>query len=145
MHARWLVRYTSIMAIEVVLQQALEMPPEERVELVERLIDSLEKSEVELSAEELAHIDDAIADADRAIERGGLILLIPCSRTPQRALVFAGVSAPVQHRVSRSAQIAHLNKIRFLCRRHSQARSCGRICAKLRADSRPQRYDTLEG
>lgn len=61
------------MAIEAVLQQVLKMPAEERAELVEHLIASLEDDEVELSAEELAHLDEAIADADRAIERGELI------------------------------------------------------------------------
>lgn len=40
--------------------------------MVERLIDSLD-NEVELPAEELARLDDAIADADRAVERGELI------------------------------------------------------------------------
>jgi hypothetical protein len=34
---RRLVRYTSTMAIEAVLQQVLSMPAEERAELVERL------------------------------------------------------------------------------------------------------------
>ena len=61
------------MAIEAVLQQVLKMPAEERAELVEHLIDSLEDDEVELSSEELAHLDEAIADADRAVERGELI------------------------------------------------------------------------
>jgi hypothetical protein len=60
------------MAIEAVLQQVLKMPADERAELVERLIDSLD-DEVELSAEELARLDEAIADADRAVERGELI------------------------------------------------------------------------
>jgi putative addiction module component (TIGR02574 family) len=60
------------MAIEAVLQEVLKMPPEERAELVERLIDSLD-DEVELSAEELAQLDEAIADADHAVERGELI------------------------------------------------------------------------
>jgi hypothetical protein len=60
------------MAIEAVLQQVLKMPAEERAELVERVIDSLD-DEVELSAEELAELDEAIADADRAVERGELI------------------------------------------------------------------------
>ena len=60
------------MAIEAVLQQVLKLPADERVELVERLIDSLD-DEVELSAEELAQLDEAIADADRAVERGELI------------------------------------------------------------------------
>jgi hypothetical protein len=61
------------MAIEAVLEQILRMPVEERAELVDRLIDSLGEDEVELSAEELAHLDEAIADADRAVERGELI------------------------------------------------------------------------
>lgn len=60
------------MAIEAVLQQVLKMPADERAELVERLIDSLD-DEVELSSEELAQLDEAIADADRAVERGELI------------------------------------------------------------------------
>jgi len=59
--------------IEAVLQEVLKMPADERVELVERLIDSLDADEVELSAEELAQLDEAIADADRAVERGELI------------------------------------------------------------------------
>jgi hypothetical protein len=66
------VRYILTMAIEAVLQQVLKMPADERAELVERLIDSLD-DEVELSAEELARLDEAIADADRAVERGELI------------------------------------------------------------------------
>jgi hypothetical protein len=61
------------MAIEAVLQQVLQMPAGERAELVEHLIDSLEDEEVELSSEELAHLDEAIAEADRAVERGELI------------------------------------------------------------------------
>ena len=61
------------MAIEAVLQQVLKMPADERAELVERLIDSLSEDEIELSAEELAQLDDAIADADRAVEQGQLI------------------------------------------------------------------------
>jgi hypothetical protein len=61
------------MAIEAVLQEVLKMPAEDRAELVEHLIDSLHDHEVELSAEELAQLDDAIADADRAVERGELI------------------------------------------------------------------------
>jgi hypothetical protein len=66
------LRYILTMAIEAVLQQVLKMPAEERAELVERLIDSLD-GEVELSAEELAQLDEAIADADRSVERGELI------------------------------------------------------------------------
>lgn len=45
---------------------------DERAELIEHLIDSLEDEEVELSAEELAHLDLAIADADLAVARGEL-------------------------------------------------------------------------
>jgi hypothetical protein len=67
------MRYIRAMAIEAVLQQVLKMPVEERAELVEYLIDSLEDDEVELSPEELAHLDEAIADADRAVERGELV------------------------------------------------------------------------
>lgn len=72
-YVRRFVRYIWAVAIEAVLQQVLKMPAEERAELVEHLIDSLEDDEVELSAEELAHLDEAIADADRAVERGELI------------------------------------------------------------------------
>lgn len=61
------------MAIEAVLEEALKMPAEERAELVERLIDSLDDNEVELSPEELAELDDALVDADHAVERGELI------------------------------------------------------------------------
>jgi hypothetical protein len=61
------------MAIEAVLQVVLKMPADERAELIERLIDSLSEDEIELSAEELAQLDDAIADADRAVEQGQLI------------------------------------------------------------------------
>ena len=61
------------MAIEAVLQQVLKMPADERAELVEHLIDSLEDEEVELSAEELAHLDEAIAETNCAVERGELI------------------------------------------------------------------------
>lgn len=72
-YVRRLVRYIRVMAIEAVLQQVLKMPADERAELVEHLIDSLEDEEVELSAEELAHLDEAIAEADRAVEHGELI------------------------------------------------------------------------
>jgi hypothetical protein len=41
--------------------------------LVEGVIDSLEDDEVELSADELAPLDDAAMDADRAAERGELL------------------------------------------------------------------------
>ena len=71
-YVRRLVRYIWAMAIEAV-QQVLKMPADERAELVEYLIDSLEDEEDELSAEELAHLDEAIAEADRAVERGELI------------------------------------------------------------------------
>lgn len=72
-YVRPLVRYISEMAIEAVLQVVLKMPADERAELIERLIDSLSEDEIELSAEELAQLDDAIADADRAVEQGQLI------------------------------------------------------------------------
>jgi hypothetical protein len=68
-----LVEYTSTVAIEAVLQEVLKMPADERAELVERLIDSLDDDEIELSAGELAQLDEAISDADRAVERGELI------------------------------------------------------------------------
>ncbi len=61
------------MAIEAVLQEVLKMPLEERAELVEHLIDSFDHDEVELSAEGLAQLDEAIVDADRVVERGELI------------------------------------------------------------------------
>ncbi|HEU4734850.1 MAG TPA: addiction module protein [Kofleriaceae bacterium] len=61
------------MAFEAVLQEALTMSAEERAELVEHLIDSIEDNEVELSAEELGELDDALVDADRAAARGDLI------------------------------------------------------------------------
>ena len=73
MYVCGLVRYTPIVAIEAVLHEVLQLPADERAELVERLIDSLDEDEVELSAEELAQLDEAIADADRAVERGELI------------------------------------------------------------------------
>jgi hypothetical protein len=60
-------------AIEAILEEALKMPAEERAELVERLIDNLDDNEVELSPEELAELDDALVDADHAVERGELI------------------------------------------------------------------------
>jgi putative addiction module component (TIGR02574 family) len=60
-------------AFEAVLQEVLKMPTEERAELVEHLIDSLDDDEVELSAEALVQLDDALVDADRAAERGQLI------------------------------------------------------------------------
>jgi hypothetical protein len=41
--------------------------------LVERLIDSLDDNDVTRSAEELVQLDEALADADRAAERGELI------------------------------------------------------------------------
>lgn len=61
------------MAIEAILEEALKMRAEERIELVERLIDSLNDDCVELSPEELADLDDALVDANRAVERGELI------------------------------------------------------------------------
>jgi putative addiction module component (TIGR02574 family) len=72
-HDCWFVRYIPPVAFEAVLQEALEMPAEERTELVERLIDSLDDNEVELSAEELAELDDALVDADGAAARAELI------------------------------------------------------------------------
>lgn len=42
------VRYICIMVSKAVLQQVLEMPADERAELIEHLIDSLEDEEVEL-------------------------------------------------------------------------------------------------
>jgi putative addiction module component (TIGR02574 family) len=68
-----LVQYISIVAIEAVIQEVLKMPADERAELVEHLIDRLDDHEVELSADELAQLDEAIADADRAVEHGELI------------------------------------------------------------------------
>lgn len=67
------VRYTSHVAFEAVLREALKMPAEDRAELIERLIDSLDDNEVKLSAEEATQLDEALADADRAAERGELI------------------------------------------------------------------------
>ena len=67
------MRYVSAVAIESVLQQVLKMPADERAELVERVIDSLDDDQVELSPDELAQLDEAIADADCAVERGDLI------------------------------------------------------------------------
>lgn len=66
--ARGFVQYISTVAIEAVLQEALKMSADERAELIERLIDSLDGDEVELAAEELVQLDDAIADSDRAVE-----------------------------------------------------------------------------
>ena len=40
------MRYNSVVAIEAVLDEALRLPEEERAELVSRLLDSLEDSEV---------------------------------------------------------------------------------------------------
>lgn len=62
-----------IVAIEAVLQAALQLPVDERAELVERLIDSLCDDKVELSTDELVYLDEAIADADRAVERGQMV------------------------------------------------------------------------
>lgn len=61
------------MAFETVLQEALRLSSSQRAELIEHLIDSLEH-EVDLSAEELALLNDALADADRAVELRELIL-----------------------------------------------------------------------
>lgn len=72
-YVRWFVRYISTVAVEAMLQELLKMSADERAELVERLIDSVDGNEAELSAEELAQLDEAIADADRAVERGELI------------------------------------------------------------------------
>jgi hypothetical protein len=68
MYVREWMGYVATVAIEEFVQAALELPADERTELVERLIDSLGDDEVELSAEELVHLDEAIADADRAVE-----------------------------------------------------------------------------
>lgn len=51
------------------------MSVEERAELIEHVIDSLDDNEVELSVEELAELDDALVEAERATRRGELI---PC-------------------------------------------------------------------
>lgn len=66
------VRYIAAMTIDAVLEQALHLSMEDRRKLVERLIDSCD-DEVDLSAEELTQLDEAIVDADRAVERGELI------------------------------------------------------------------------
>jgi putative addiction module component (TIGR02574 family) len=68
-----IARYSSSVVIEAVIHQVLQLPADERIELVERLIDSLDDDEVELSAEELAQLDEALSDGDRAVERGELI------------------------------------------------------------------------
>ena len=49
------------------------MSVEERAELIAHLIDSLDDNEVELSAEELPELDDALVEADRSAGRGELI------------------------------------------------------------------------
>jgi putative addiction module component (TIGR02574 family) len=49
--------------------EVLALPIDEREELVQALLDSLEDG-CELSPEELATLDEAIAEADEAIERG---------------------------------------------------------------------------
>lgn len=74
-HDCWFVRYLLSVAFEATLQEALKMSADDRAELIERLIDSLDNNEVDLSAEELTALDDALVDADRAAERGELI---PC-------------------------------------------------------------------
>jgi uncharacterized protein YigA (DUF484 family) len=67
------LQYIARVAFEAVLQDVLEVPAEKRVELVERVIDSLGDDEVELSADELAQLDDAATAADRAVERRELL------------------------------------------------------------------------
>jgi hypothetical protein len=67
------VRYIAIMAIEAVLHKVLQSPANERAELLERLLDSLGDDEVEISAEELAELDEAISDACHASSLGELI------------------------------------------------------------------------
>lgn len=59
-------------AFEAVLQEVLEMPAEKHAWLVERAVGSPD-DEVELSADELAQLDDTAMDADRAAERGELL------------------------------------------------------------------------
>ena len=54
------------------LEQLLKMPAEERAELVEHLVDSLADEEVDI-ATELPELDEAIIEADRAVERKELI------------------------------------------------------------------------
>jgi putative addiction module component (TIGR02574 family) len=49
--------------------EALALSIEEREELVQALLDSLEDG-CELPPDELAELDEAIADADEAIDRG---------------------------------------------------------------------------
>ena len=63
------------MAIEAVLDEVLKLPLEERAELVERLIDSLDDDEraCDLSSDDLAKLDEALGDADRAADRDELI------------------------------------------------------------------------
>ena len=73
MYVRGFVRYNLSVAIEAVLQTVLRMPAEERAELVERLIDSLDDTVVDLSPEQLVQLDEAISEADLAVERGELI------------------------------------------------------------------------
>ena len=69
------MQYIPPVAFDAVLQEALDLPAEERAELVERLIDSLHDNVVELSTEELAELDDALLDVERAAGHGDLI---PC-------------------------------------------------------------------
>jgi putative addiction module component (TIGR02574 family) len=68
-----IARYSSSVVIEAVIHQVLQLPADERIELVERLIDSLDEDDVESSADELAQLDEAISDAEQAVERGELI------------------------------------------------------------------------
>ena len=51
------------------------MSADERAELIECLIDSLDELEIEVSTEEVTELEDAVVDADRAAGRGELI---PC-------------------------------------------------------------------
>src|SRR5689334_16325709 len=68
-----LASYISTVAIEALLQEVLKMLADERAELVARLIDSISDDQVELSAEEVAELDEATTSANRAVERGELI------------------------------------------------------------------------
>ena len=66
------LQYIARVAFEAVLQELLEMPAEKHAWLVERAVSSPD-DEVELSADELAQLDDTAMDADRAAERGELL------------------------------------------------------------------------
>ena len=72
-HDGWFVRYILPVAFEATLHEALKMSANERAELIEYLIDSLDDNGVEVSSEELTELDDALVDADRAAGRGELI------------------------------------------------------------------------